>query len=209
VLGTVVGTLIARRLLGPARPATGTGTWALRLGVIAAALPPLLFVAAYERAVGAHQRATPGAAGDGALAMPLGTDEGRRHLGPGWSGNERWDDGRPMVWVEGREAAVALPGRAPVAQRLQLRVYPFVAAGGPACQTMTVLVNQATLATIRLDRGWRWYETSVPAGALAASGNTLHLRFGRATRPRDAGLGADPRPLSAALSELRLGPGGP
>jgi membrane-associated phospholipid phosphatase len=209
VLGTVVGTLVARRLLGPVPSTPRWGTWALRLGVVAAALPPLLFFAAYERAVGAHQRPRPDPAVAAAVVVPFGTEAGRRHLGPGWSGDERWEDGRPMVWAEGPEATVALPALAPGGHRLQLRVYPFVGPAGPACQAMTVIVNQATVATIRLDRGWRWYEAPVPAAALHPGGNTLRLRFGRATRPRDVDLGADPRPLSAALSELRLVPGGP
>jgi hypothetical protein len=209
VLGTAVGTLVARRLLGPTGSAAGRGAWALRLGVVLAALPPLLFFAAYERAVGVHQRAAPGPAASGAVVVAPGTEAGRQRLGAGWSAGERWDDGQPMVWAEGPVAEVALPALPSGAYRLQLRLYPFVGPAGPACQTVAVEVNAAPVATIRLDRGWRWYEAPVPAGALIPGDNAVRLRFARATRPRDAGLGDDPRPLRAALSELRLAPGGP
>jgi undecaprenyl-diphosphatase len=208
VLGSATGVLFARRLLGP-RPRAGgariRAAWALAaLG----ALPLLALTFAYERALGAHQLAEPPPDAPAGVVVRFGTDGARPYLGPGWSGDERWTDGLPMTWAEGLEARVALPRLPPVAHRLRLLLYPYVAIGRPACQTVTVAVNGEPAATLWLDRGWRWYEVPVPAGALTGGLADVRFRFARAERPRDHGGSADPRALSVAFAVLQAVPAG-
>ena len=207
LLGTVTGVLLARARLGPVarRPGRRRLTWTLAaLG----ALPLLVFFVAYERALATYR--TPEAAVDpgAGVVLRFGTEEARPYLGRGWSGPERWTGGFPMTWVEGREAELTLPAAPAGDQRLRLRLHPFVGGDGPACQTVSVSVNGAPVATMWLDTGWRWYEVPVGAAILTERPGTVHFRFARAARPSDHGAPGDARLLSVAFAVLQLVPAG-
>jgi undecaprenyl-diphosphatase len=200
LLGTVTGILLARALTGPAPPAggpRGRAAWAL---AALAALPFVVFFGAYERTLARHRLADSPQVSSAGVVVRFGTEEAQRYLGQGWSGDERWTEGFPIVWAEGREAGVTLPGLPPIDHRLRLRLHPFVAVGRPSCQTVEVAVNGTSVATIWLDTGWRWYEVPAGAGILREPSNDMRFRFGRAERPSDHGASSDPRRLSVAFA---------
>ena len=206
VLGTVTGILLARALLGPV-PRGGTvrlrTAWAL---VALAVLPLLAFFLAYERTLSAHQPAHPSEDSRAGIVVRFGTEEARSHLGQGWSGDERWTDGLPMVWAEGLEARIALPRLPPADHRLRLLLHPFVGVSGPSCQSVAVTVNGEAVALVRLDTGWRWYEVPLRAGTLGAASNEVRFHFARAERPSDHGSSGDSRVLSVAFAVLQAIP---
>jgi hypothetical protein len=48
------------------------------------------------------------------------------------------------------------------------------------------------------------YQLEIPAESLEAGFNGIRFEFGYAVSPAEAGISADPRPLSAMFDELRL-----
>jgi hypothetical protein len=115
-----------------------------------------------------------------------------------------------MVWAQGLEAVVVLPGLPAGPHRLQLRVNPFGVENRAPCQRMNVSFNETPLGRVLLERGWRDYELAVPAGAVGAQRNELRFRFAHAERPADVGLSReDRRPLAVAFTRLTLSPAGP
>lgn len=205
-LGLGTGILLARAMLGPAPRARSSrirAAWAL---AAVGALPVLAFFFAYERALAAHQLADLPEDPPAGVVLRFGTEEARPYLGQGWSGDERWTSGFPMIWAEGLEARVVLAGLPRTDHRLRLLLHPFVGVGRPSCQTVAVAVNGDPMATVWLDTGWRWYEVPIRAAALRDGAVDLHFRFARAERPADHGASADRRALSVAFAVLQVIP---
>jgi undecaprenyl-diphosphatase len=209
VLGSVTGVLLARALLGRVDPARGGRLWATWVLATLAVLPLLVFLFAYERMLAAHQLVHVPEDSPAGVVVRFGTEEARPYLGRGWSGDERWTGGFPMVWVEGLEAQLALPGLPRADHRLRLLLHPFVGVGRPSCQTMAVAVNGEPVATVWLDTGWRWYEVPIRTGTLTGASNEVRFRFARAERPSDYGLAGDSRALSVAFAVLQAVPARP
>ena len=205
-LGLLCGMLAARCLVGAQRARRGAA-WQGWATASALALGVLALVASYERDLGAS-RGRP-AAGAPALTLAFGTPEARSRLAEGWSADETWNDGTPMVWGQGPESALALPGVPVRPYQLRLRVAPFARPRRAVCQRMTVAVNGEVLARVALERGWWDYLIPVPARALRPEGNELRLRFAHTEQPGATGTIVDLRPLTAAFAQLDLVPAGP
>jgi hypothetical protein len=208
LLGTGLGVVSARALLTPAPPKRARVAWGLGLVAVMVAVPLVAFFAAYERALAAHQLTgtESSEASPAMVQVEFGSKRARPQLGRGWSGDETYDGRFPMIWAEGHEARVVLPGLPPIEHRLRLRLQPFSVPRRPPCQCVAVSVNGKAVGTLRLDTGWRWYEMRVPAQALGMDRNELQFRFARADRPRDYGRSPDARALSVAFAALEAVP---
>ena len=84
--------------------------------------------------------------------------------------------------------------------RIQAFNYP-----GAAPQTMTAYVNgQLVTTTLVVPADWTTVEFVTEERVWRSGVNRLRLEFVRATRPAEVGLGADGRPLAAALDYVRV-----
>jgi hypothetical protein len=119
----------------------------------------------------------------------------------GWHAAER-EGQTTFRWAE-TPASVLVPLDHAAPLRVQIRIHAFAFAGAPP-QSLTLLVNGRTLATLAVPPDWQTLESATPAEAWHSGVNTLTLEFAWARRPVDVGAGGDTRPLSAALDYVRL-----
>jgi undecaprenyl-diphosphatase len=204
-LGLLCGMLAARlivRAQRARRPAPWHG-WAVA-SMLAVAVLGLL--AWYERDLRSYR--AEGLPAGPTLTLAFGTPEARAWLADGWSADQTWNDAFPMVWAQGHEASLSLPGLPARPHQLQLRAAPFARKNRAVCQRMTVLMNGEALARVALERGWQDYQIPVPARVLMPGRNELRLRFAYTEQPGLTGPVMDARPLAAAFARLDLAPDG-
>ncbi len=204
VLGGAVGLAAAKWLpRRPERTEPRRARWAWAVAA-AVAIPPVAWLALYERELASHlvreEFARP--RGSVSVAIRFGTPEARLLLGKGWSGDERWNGRVPFVWAEGLESSLRLPPLSPTDHRARFRVIPFVRGGGLSCQVMSVAWNGAPVGRLLLERGWNVYELGIPGRLIRPDGNEMELRFEYAEAPG----GRDTRRLSVAFQSLEFVP---
>ncbi len=131
--------------------------------------------------------------------LRLGTADGDRYRGPGWSDGEG-----AFRWTEGRGSSAlrfSLPGaRAGV---LELDLRPYLGAGRIAEQRLVVTVNERDLASFSLTAPeFGVYRVPVPAD-VAGRNNVLWLRHPDAASPAAMEGAGDRRQLAVAIREVR------
>ncbi|HEX9286650.1 MAG TPA: phosphatase PAP2 family protein [Thermoanaerobaculia bacterium] len=204
VLGTACGLLLARWLLARVKRKT---TPLVRWGWAAAAvvgIPAIAWFAVYEHEL--HRYLVKEGRGKARhhadVAIELGNPAARELLGPGWSGDERWNGTVPFVWAEGLTSTLRIPPLPPRDRRMRLRAIPFVRGEGLSCQVVEVDWNRAPVGRLLLDRGWNDYELEVPGRLIHSSDNEIEFRFGYAT----VASRRDPRRLAVAFHSVEIFP---
>ncbi len=119
----------------------------------------------------------------------------------GWHAAEH--EGQTTFRWAATPASVLIPLDHAATLRLQMRLHAFAFPGAPP-QSVTVLVNGRTVATLAVPSDWQTLECTVPEEAWHSGVNTLTLEFSWARRPVDVGAGGDTRPLAAAVDYVRL-----
>jgi hypothetical protein len=132
-------------------------------------------------------------------------------LAEGWHAPER--EGAVTFRWAASPATLRIPLDHAARLRVQLRVHAFSYPGAPP-QTLTVWTNSApaldtgtaahSCGPLAVSADWQTIECSLDATAWRSGVNTLTLQFGYAQRPVDVGVGADPRPLAAAVDWVRV-----
>ena len=187
--------LRARR---PRLSVLGWGVFSI-VGVVACA-----FFYVSEQNISAHKLAPHETAlTSGAVAtVDFGSREARTALRHGWSADESWEDGkRSLVWATGLASEIRLD--LPIVQGyvFRLNVLPY-SPKGPACQRIEVRINNNPVTQLFLEQGWHWYGFEVPATAVRAGANDVHLLYAYAESPKARVGSADARRLSVAFDRL-------
>jgi hypothetical protein len=141
------------------------------------------------------------------IASPLpsiaaGQASGDRPLRDGFAASES-DGSRDFAWIVGNEARVVLPrSSASAADLLIVAQSPFRENQPP--QRMAAILNGTLLSETIVPAGWQEIRIAAPRPAWWIGFNELQLRFSSTLSPRDAGTGADPRPLALGLSRVNV-----
>ena len=136
--------------------------------------------------------------------VDIGTDD-EWMLGEGWHAVER-DGANTFRWAAS-PATLRIPLDHAATLRVQVRTRAFTYPGAPQ-QMLTVTANAdrggESCAPLPLTADWQTVECTLDERAWRAGVNALDLRFGYTQRPVDVGVGADTRPLSAAVDWVRV-----
>ena len=132
--------------------------------------------------------------------VDVGTDDGWL-LGEGWHGPER--DGTTTFRWAASPATILIPLDHATALTVQVRLHAF-AYPGWSPQTLTLRVDGHTFGPVAVHDTWETLEFATGAEAWRSGVNRLQLEFGATHSPAQVGLGADPRPLAAAVDQVRI-----
>ncbi len=87
--------------------------------------------------------------------------------------------------------------------RVDIRAQAFNYPGAPP-QTIALVVNGVSLPAVPLAPDWNLASFTVGGATWKSGVNRLALVFEQEARPADVGLGADTRPLSAAIDYIHI-----
>jgi arylsulfatase A-like enzyme len=135
--------------------------------------------------------------------IDIGTVEGRRHLGSGWSGDEIRRDGATFVWGMGERSEVTFFVTQPRDLLATIRCHPFQFPDAPT-QRVAVAVNGRHVAQVELRRGLRTYSFEIPARAVVGGDNALTLAYAYHRRVSEVMASRDHRSLAVAWDLIRL-----
>jgi len=208
VVGHLAGIPSARLLVMPSLPLHPsikrmTG-WAV---VLAFGIAGLAWFHLTERNIFAHMVVPAQARSSPAVTLfDFGSPQARNSLHYGWSGDERWLDGKQsVVWATGLGSELSMSLPEPQDYRFRLHVLPY-SPKGPACQTVELRLNGVNVAKLFLEQGWHYYEIDVPKIATTSGSNRLQFFYSYAESPRSRKRAADLRALSVAFDKLEVIP---
>jgi hypothetical protein len=146
----------------------------------------------------------PEIAADGLI--DIGTSEGRKHLGSGWSYDEQAEH-FTFVWADAPESVLWVAFPQPSDFEVQMRLSPFGYPSAPP-QQLSVYVNGTHLRDITLaNGGWQTYAFTLPRSFLAAGINAFQFVYRNAVAPAAVLPGSqDPRTLAVAFDFIRFQP---
>ncbi len=107
-------------------------------------------------------------------------------LGHGWLGPER-SDTRTFRWTTGLSSSIVVPLKAADNYRLEFSCEAF-APPGRRPQTIDVVVNRSSVASIALQPGLQRYQVDIPASAMRNNLNLIQFQYAYSISPREAGL---------------------
>jgi hypothetical protein len=136
------------------------------------------------------------------LDIDFGSEGDETLLGHGWFEPER-NDARTFRWTTGPASSLVVPLKSGDAYRLEFSCEPFAPPGAPL-QTVTVVINGRTVASLPLRSGLQTYQVDVPAGVMRVNLNGIQFRYAHAISPSEAGVSADPRSLAVLFDTLKL-----
>ena len=123
------------------------------------------------------------------------------YLGAGWSTPEDWG-----VWSEGSDALIFLPIAPAQVSSLVIEARALISPSHTR-QRVTLTVNDVPVGSVDLSASATTFEVQLPE-ALQQAPETEHIRLALhlpdAARPKDLGLGEDPRKLALGLVTLTL-----
>jgi hypothetical protein len=122
-------------------------------------------------------------------------------LEEGWHGPER--DGAISFRWAASPAIVLIPLDRAAPLTVQVRLHAFGYPGSTG-QTLALHVNGHTFGPSAVHDGWETVEFASGADVWRSGVNRLHLDFGSTHTPAEVGLGADTRPLAAAVDYVRV-----
>jgi hypothetical protein len=122
-------------------------------------------------------------------------------LQEGWHGPER--DGAISFRWAASPATVLIPLDRAAPLTVQVRLHAFAYPGSTG-QTLAVHVNGRTFGPAPVHDGWETVEFASGADVWRSGVNRLRLDFGSTHTPAEVGLGADARPLAAAVDYVRV-----
>ena len=127
-------------------------------------------------------QARPRAAGSTVLHVALGDSSTRKWLRTGWNQNE--SAGRETwVWSQGPSSVIELPLPTGRDLLMVLDCQPFTFTGSPR-QTVAIVLNGMSIATVALRPGRQTYSVALPGAALRPS-NTIEFHYAYARRPQE------------------------
>jgi hypothetical protein len=130
--------------------------------------------------------------------IDVGTREGWTFLGPGW-GTDEGKTERSWTWVVGTKAKLYVPLRSSADYNLRFLAAPLEVPG--RSQSLTISLNDKTVATVQMASGFRWYDVPLPASQVKDF-NKIELLFGFAASPADLGKGSDNGLLAACFEKV-------
>jgi Dolichyl-phosphate-mannose-protein mannosyltransferase len=137
------------------------------------------------------------------ITIDFGTLDDERFIGHGWSGREQGPR-FPFRWSDRITSTVLVPLTANIDDyRLELQWEPLPGPGLPP-QVVTVQINDADLADIKLQPGLHTDELGIPHRMLRQNLNLLRFRYAWARSPKDLGLSEDGRTLAVRFVTIRL-----
>lgn len=205
LIGSGVGIAITKRFIHPSK--TENSPWTSYLGwsfTVAVGVAALLFFLALEKNIRIHRISDSDASQitSERILVNFGTPDARSLLRSGWSGDEKWMEGKlSVVWAEGLASELQAFFPHSGDYRFHLHLFPYMPKG-PACQRVEVKVNAVFVGRLHLEQGWNWYEISVPKEVIQSGKNDIQFHFDYAQSPKSRGLADDARPLSVAFSAL-------
>ncbi len=141
---------------------------------------------------------------DTSVRVDVGTEDGRRYLGTGFSGNER-NDARTFAWSVGPSSDVIVtmqdsPG--PAVFQLVARAYHTLVP-----LRVDISVNQRPTGSVTLTGEFTRASVLLPAGVLRSGPNTVRLAYARTAKPSENDPGStDERELAVMYDGLLLSP---
>jgi hypothetical protein len=132
--------------------------------------------------------------------VDIGSDD-QWLLEEGWHGPER--DGAISFRWAASPATVLIPLDRAAPLTVQVRLHAFAYPGSTG-QTLAVHVNGRTFGPAPVHDGWETVEFASGADVWRSGVNRLRLDFGSTHTPAEVGLGADARPLAAAVDYVRV-----
>jgi len=122
-------------------------------------------------------------------------------LEEGWHGPER--DGAISYRWAASPAIVLIPLDRTAPLTVQVRLHAFAYPGSTG-QTLTLHLNGHTFGPSAVHDSWETLEFATGADVWRSGVNRLRLDFGSTHTPAEVGLGADARPLAAAVDYVRV-----
>ena len=122
-------------------------------------------------------------------------------LEEGWHGPER--DGAISYRWAASPAIVLIPLDRTAPLTVQVRLHAFGYPGSTG-QTLTLHLNGHTFGPSAVHDSWETVEFATGADVWRSGVNRLRLDFGSTHTPAEVGLGADARPLAAAVDYVRV-----
>jgi hypothetical protein len=140
--------------------------------------------------------------------VDIGSDGDDWLLAEGWHAPEK--EGATTYRWASAPAILRVPLDHGAVLRVQLRLHAFAYPNSPQ-QTLMISVNGrscqpggASTPPGVVPADWQTLECTLDRDAWRAGVNELVLQFGYARRPMDVGMGADPRPIAAAIDWIRV-----
>lgn len=145
-------------------------------------------------------------------ALDVGTREGRRGLGRGWSYDERSSrTQQTYVWSSGKKSDVYLGVDEIADMLLTFHAVAFDYPDSPI-QQVDVFVNGDAITTLAMKKEWNWdtYTVSIPQQALQKGKDGIawiQFRYSNVVRPSEVVQGSpENRKLALALDTIELAP---
>jgi hypothetical protein len=133
--------------------------------------------------------------------IDVGSEADAMLVREGWHGPETSGE-TTFRWADS-PATILIPLHHPATLALQVRIQAFNYPGALP-QAITPYVNDRAQRVAIVPNEWAVLEFLVDASAWRAGVNRVRFEFLRSTTPAEAGLGADPRRLAAAIDYVRV-----
>ena len=209
LLGTVVGSMITKRLIGNSNRGSmkfsNSLGWFVNAGLT---LTSLFFFLTYEKSVAAYRLSSSDVPENEqeVIAIDFGTPEARKFLDQGWSADEFSKDGKTsVIWAGGLQSSLIIPFHSvPGDWRLRLRLLP-----NPnikcSCQRMIIQSNGTFVARLDLEYGWEDYEVKIPRALVKDGSNAIEFFFSYTGPPRpNDDFGKEAKALSVIFDSMKI-----
>lgn len=215
VAGALIGIVTAHGVLKKLKltagnPQSRQSLWTVPVWTVNGflALSTLLFFFRLETQIAQHKLAR----NRGAPASPpitivdFGTEQGKRFLDRGWSGEGIWQPARFTInWVEGLKASLKLPIDKSADYDLRFRAYPYRPQGF-RCQWIGIRINDTVVDKIYLEQDWNEYVLRITKNNLVSGVNKFEFVFAYADTLNWHGVNPKRNPLSVAFDYLQIFP---
>lgn len=115
------------------------------------------------------------------IRIDLGSEEDRRYLLSGWSGDQRWEE-TTILWARGRESILRIPPLRKENYRLTIKAFSSSPPGFPN-QVVEIWLNNLALDRWELEKSTQWqkFRLTLPSQLISKETNTLRLIYSEET----------------------------